>query len=346
MDAIRTAILGFAHGHVGGYCGHWREHPELGVTVTAGWDHDSARAAENCARHGIEALPSVEAVLRRGDIRAVVIAAETSRHADLVEQAAAAGKAIILQKPIALTLSEADRIVSAVARARVPFTMAWQMRTDRHNLQAKELLAGGKFGCVFMLRRRHCLATQNMADFEKSWHVQPELNRDIFADDAAHAVDFVMWMLGKPVSVTAELGTLLNPRVPNDSAIAVFRYRDGMFAEVSCSFVALGGENTTEIACENGTIIGNYGDVPSMSLRQAGAPQLKWHLRGDKQWTASELPEYSSHWERITGLAAPLAEFLHGRRPPIATAEEGRQVLGMIIACYDSARQGKRIVLE
>jgi len=347
MGEVRVGILGFAHGHVGMYCAKWREHPEFGVRVVAGWDHDTARAAENCKKHGLEAAPAAEALLGRRDISAVVITAETSLHAELVEQAAAAGKAIVLQKPIALTLEEAGRIVAAVKRAGVPFTLAWQMRVDPHNLQIKSLLAGGQFGRVFMLRRRHCLPTQQWKDFDKAWHVQPALNRDIFADDAAHAIDFIYWLLGMPVSVIAELGTLLNPRIPNDNAIAVFRYSDGKFAEASCTFVALAGENVTEVVCEHGVIIGNYGDVPSCNVpRPPGAgPQLKWFLQETGNWTASELPEIKSHGERISGLAGPLGEFLCGKRPPIATAEEGREVLRMVLACYESAGQGKRVNL-
>ena len=67
-------------------------------------------------------------------IEAVVVAAETSLHASLVV-AAAAGKKIVLQKPMALTLAEGERIVSAVERAGVPFTLAWQMRVDPQNVQ-------------------------------------------------------------------------------------------------------------------------------------------------------------------------------------------------------------------
>ena len=99
MSDIRLGILGFAHGHVGMYCAQWREHPEYGVRLVAGWDHDASRAANNCKSQGIEAVATAEALLGRNDIGAVVITAETSRHADLVEQAAAAGKAIVLQKP-------------------------------------------------------------------------------------------------------------------------------------------------------------------------------------------------------------------------------------------------------
>jgi predicted dehydrogenase len=292
----------------------------------------------------LEVAPSADALLSRNDIDAVVIAAETSMHADLVEQAAAAGKAIVVQKPIALTMDQADRIVATVQRAGVPFSMAWQMRVDPHNVQAKSLLESGDFGRVFMVRRRHCLTTQYMKDFDKSWHVQPELNRDIFADDAAHPIDFIYWLLGMPTSVFAELGTLLNPAIPNDNGIAIFRYPDGTFAEVSCSFVAVAGENTLEIVCEHGVIIGNYGDGPSNGMRPPGAPQLKWYLHG-QGWTISDLPEIAGQGERIAGLAAPLAEFLHGKRPPIATAEEGRDALKLVLACYKSDKQGKRIRL-
>ena len=331
----RIGILGFAHAHIGMYIAEWRKTDA--VQLVAGWDHDVERAKKS----GIPVANSVADVLRQVD--AVIITAETSRHADLVEQAASAGKAIILQKPLALTLPEADRIVAAAKK--VPFTLVWQMRVDPHNLQIKSLLASGEFGRVFMIRRRHGLPTQTWKDFEKTWHVQPALNRDIFADDAAHPLDFLYWLRGMPVSVSAELSTVLNPAIVNDTGIVVLRYADGSLGEVSCSFVALAGENVTEVICEHGVIIENYGDVPSCNVpRPPGAgPQLKWFRAG--KWIASELPEIKSHGERLTGLAVPLVEFLEGKRPAIATAEEGRDVLRIVLACYESAKKGRRVKL-
>ena len=337
---LRLGILGFAHAHVNAYCAEWRK---TGVVkIVAGWDHDVDRAQKS----GIAVVGTVAELLASVD--AVVIAAETSRHADLVEHAAAAGKAIILQKPLALTLAEADRIVAAVQRAGVPFTLAWQMRVDPHNVQLKSLLASGEFGRVCMIRRRHGLPTQTWKDFEQSWHVQPELNRDLFADDAAHPLDFLYWLRGMPVSVSAELSTLLNPAIRNDTSLVTLRYADGSLGEVSCCFVALAGENVTEVICEHGVMIENYGDVPSCNVPRppGGGAQLKWYLEKTGQWTVSDLPEIKHHSERLTGLAAPLAEFLQGQRPPIATAAEGRDVLRIVLACYESAHQGKRIQLN
>ena len=80
-------------------------------------------------------------------------------------------------------------------------------------------------------------------------------------------------------------------------------------------------------------------------MTTGAGPQLKWYLQKTGAWTASDLPEIKNHGERIAGLAAPLAEFLSGQRPPIATAEEGRDVLRIVLACYESASQGKRINL-
>ena len=346
MSAVRLGVLGFAHGHVGMYCERWRKSPELGIELVAGWDHDDARAEAACRRHELKRADSPEELVGEGGADAVAIGAETSRHAELVELAAAAGKAIVLQKPLALTLEEADRIVAAVERHNVPFTLAWQMRVDPHNVKARELVASGAIGRLFMVRRRHCLATQNMKDFENSWHVRPELNRDIFADDAAHAVDFLYWLLGMPQSVSAEIGTALNPRIPNDNGIAVFRYPDGLLAEVSCTFVAVAGETSLEILGEKGMVVGCYGDGPSCSVpRPTGGVQLKWYLKDAGRWTGSDIPDIAAQGERISNLAAPLAGFLQGRRLPIATVREGRDVLKMTLACLESAAIGRRVAL-
>ena len=343
---LNLGILGGAHGHVQSYCTRWREHPEWGIHPAVVWDHDASRAAELAQTFALEIAPSIEVLLERADISAVVIASETSLHADLVEQAAAAGKAVILQKPLALTLEEADRLVAAVERAGVPFTLAWQMRVDPHNLKIKALLESGEFGRLYMLRRRHTLNVHLWPGFEKSWHVQPELNRDLFADDAAHPVDFIYWLLGMPVSVTAELGTLHSPAIVNDNGILIFRYPDGSFAEVSVTFVVSGGELTTEAICEHGTIVHHYGDGPSTNHPwPPGGLQLKWFLQEAGDWTLSDLPEIHNHGERLAGLARPLAEFLHGERPALATAQEGRDVLRLVLACYESHEQGRRIML-
>ena len=344
--SVTVGILGFAHGHVDAYCHRWREQFAQDVRVTAGWDHDAARLSDAARRHDLAACDSPESLLARADVEAVVIAAETSMHADLVEQAARAGKAIVLQKPLALTLDEADRIVEAVGEGDAAFTLAWQMRVDPQNLLMREMVRSGRLGRVFMVRRRHCLSTHLMMGgrFARSWHASRELNRGMWADDAAHAIDFVLWLLGEPETVIAEIDTLHDPDVPDDHGIAVFRYADGTFAEVVSSFVCPAGENTTEIVGEKGVIIQNYGDAPSCGTnRPGGGAALKWYMTETGDWTDSGLAAPASQGSRIADLAGPLAEFLNGRREPIATVDEARTALRMTLACHQAAAEGRRV---
>ena len=127
----------------------------------------------------------------------------------------------------------------------------------------------------------------------------------------------------------------------------MFRYPHGPLAEVTCSFGNSACENTTEIIGEKGSIVQNYGDVPSCNVpRPKDAPGLKWYLSADGDWTSSDIPTPAGHGERIAALAGPLAEFMRGERPPIATAEEGRTALRMILACYVSTREGRRVDLS
>ena len=345
--SVGIAVLGFAHGHVDAYCAQWRNDPSMGVEVRAAWDHNAERLAQAAARHGLRAQKSLDELLARDDLPAVVVAAETSLHAELVEKAAAAGKSIVVQKPLALTLPEADRIVAAVKRHGVPFTVAWQMRLDPQNVKMKEMLQSGELGQVFMVRRRHGLGVGLSPAFLESWHVKPDLNRDIWADDAAHPIDWLHWLLGVPETVTAEIESLYSPKMPMDNGIALFRYPGGPVAEVCCSFTLAAGENTTEIVAEKGVIIQNYGDAPSCGVpRPPDAPGLKWYLTARNDWTVSDLPSPTGQGERIAALARPLADFLLGRRPPIATAEEGRTSLRMLLACYVSAREGRRVRID
>jgi len=341
-------ILGFAHGHVNSYIGAWSKMGPGRVRVVAGWDHDDARLAKAAEQHGVATETSAKAAAERDDLDAVVIAAETSMHAELVEIAAAAGKKIILQKPMALILAEADRIVDAVKKGGVDMTLAWQMRVDPQNLQIKRLIDEGAIGRVFMMRRRHGLSTHVWGDwFTQSWHVKPELNRGMWADDAAHPIDLALWLFGRPRTTMAEIDTLHDPRVPDDHGIAIFRYDDGKFVEISSSFCCVAGENTTEVVGEKGVIIQNHGDAPSCNVpRPEGAPGLKWYLHDTGEWTCSDLPTPDQHGERIAMLAEPLVAFLEGRRDPIATADEGRESLRMMLSTYESARQGRRIALS
>jgi len=344
---VNLAIVGFAHGHVDAYANEIRQMED--VRVAWGWDHDAGRGAERCQAHGCEFVPDLEELLKRDDLGGVIIGAETCYHADLVEAAARAGKSILLQKPMALTLEDCDRIVKAVETAGVRFSMAWQMRCDPQNQWMREAVQSGKIGQVVMLRRRHGLATHRWAGFADSWFVKPELNRGMFMDDAAHPADFLLWVLGQPVSVVAEIDTLLNLKIPDDNGAAIFRFAGGTIGILDCSFTCVAAEDTTTIVGVEGTILQSHGDSPSCGAAvpiPEGTRGLKYILAGESAWTPVDIPTPPNHGHRIAAVARPAVDCLLGRRGPIATAEEGRINVQMLLAAYESARTGRRVKIR
>lgn len=340
--SLGIAVLGWAHAHVTLYA------EEIGkmedARVVTSWDHDSARGQLNAEKYGCETSTNLDEVLHNKEVNAVIIGTETSLHADMCVAAAQAGKAIALQKPMALTLEQCDRIIEAVEKNKVPFTLAWQMRLDPQNQRIKQLIEDGTLGKVVMFRRKHCLGTHIWPDFAKTWHVKPELNRGMWMDDAAHPFDLVLWMFGKPRSVTAEIDTLLNPVIPDDNGIAIFRTQDGKMVEVYCSFTANAGETNTEVHGDKGTLLQYYGDAVSSSTpRRGSGPSLCWLLNGQTEWTDSGIPSPASHADRLRALTRPMVDFFQGKRGPIATAQEGRDVTEMLLASYESSLTGRRI---
>ncbi len=340
---IKIGIIGFAHSHVLGICEEWLKNPELKISVALGWDSDKIRCASACKRLGIPEAKQLGDILGNDSIQAVFIACETLFHARYAVMSANAKKKIILYKPLALTLEQADSIIDAVNANSTDFTLAWQMRTDPINLRIKELIDSGASGRPYYFRRRHCLGMHNNADFKHSWHCDETLNRDIFADDSSHAVDWMISLFGMPESVMCEMSTMHTPEVRNDLGIALFRYKNGFIAEISFLASCSAAEITTECYFERGALQHYGGDAVSTRLPNEKMPSLKWFVEGDKDWRVSDIPIPASQWERICAQAKPLAAFLRGEREPIATAEDGRNALKAVLSCYMSAESGIRV---
>jgi predicted dehydrogenase len=347
-EPIGIGVLSFAHGHAGVYCQVVQSFPD--VRLVACWDDDAGRGRAAAERFGMEFRPRLDDLLADDAVHAVIVTNETAYHAQAVEAVAAAGKAILLQKPMALTLADCDRIRAAVEPAGVPFSMAFQMRHDPANLAMRRMLQDGTLGKVGILRRRHCLGLLFSSAFvtgPSRWHLDPHLNMGMFMDDAVHAADFLRWMLGEPVSVTAEIDNILTDVAPDDTGVALYRFESGTLGILFNSSVVLAAENTTEIYGDRGVLVHNWGDAPSTPMAPPGAAPLKL-FRRDAQppsWEEFPIPVPKSHGERIAAVPRPFIDYLKRGGDPPASLLDGRRSVEMILGAYQSAREGRRIRL-
>ncbi len=341
---VRLGVISFAHGHVNSYVETIQDFPD--AVVVAGWDEDRDRGATQCAKYGLQFEPDLDVLLRRDDLDAVFVTSPTNRHAEHVVAAAEAGKAVLLQKPMALTLEDCDTIVAVVRRTGIPFSMCYQMRVDPVNRKIKELLDEGAVGNVAIVRRRHAIGALLQPSFAQpgNWHIDPVQNTGMFMDDASHAADWFYWLLGRPRSVIAEIDNVVTTVAPDDNGVAVYRFGKGEMGILLNSSTMLAAEATTEIYGDKGTIVQNYGDAPSSSLpRPPGAVALKIFRAGAGSWEHFGFPADTPHGARIRAVPRPLVDYLQGRGGPLATAEDGRVCIEMVLGAYQAAREGRRI---
>ncbi len=345
---IGIGVVSWAHGHVNAYAEQIRRFED--ARLVACWDDDAERGRRNAEHFGIPYSSRLEELLGNPEVECVIIASETNKHADLAVEAARAGKAILLQKPMALTLPDCDRIIQAVERAGVWFSLAYQMRHDPANVHMKRLVEEGAVGRVGIVRRRHCIGVLFSKDFVEGpsrWHITREANRGMWMDDASHPCDWLVWMFGRPKSVIAEIDNVLTDVAPDDAGFAVFRYPDGKMAEVHNASITLVGENTTEIYGDRGVIIQNHGDGPSSGIKPPCPIAVKLYQRdrADLGWQDQGMSVAGGQGERIAGVARPFIDALKAGRP-MCPAREGRISIEMVLAAYGSAESGRRITLE
>jgi predicted dehydrogenase len=343
---IGIGVLGFAHGHVQSYVHVMKDFDD--VRLVAAYDDNEQRGKGVCDAVGMRYSPSVEDVLNDADVQAVMVGAETSRHAELCIAAAEAGKQILCQKPMAMSLDECDAMIGAAEKAGVVLAMAFQMRHDPANIAIRECVQSGQLGNLCVIRRRHCipcLLDESFCTGPSRWHTQAETNIGMFADDAAHPADWFHWTFGKPVSVIAEIDNVITNVAPDDNGVAVYRFGKGEMGILFNSSTVKAAENTTEIYGDKGVLIQNYGDGPSSGIpRCPDGPAVKVFRYDTNAWDVLDVAiPAGGQGERIQAVPRPWVDSLVNDTPPTATAADGRVALEMVLAAYTAAKEGRRV---
>ena len=248
---------------------------------------------------------------------------------------------------MATTLEDCDRIIEAVNRTGVKFSLAFQMRHDPVNRKIKELVAQNVVGNIAVVRRRHCipvLLNPNFVNGPSKWHIDPVANIGMFFDDATHAADWFYWIFGKPISVTAEIDNIVTDVAPDDNGVAIYRFENGIMGILFNGSTTVAGVNTTEIYGDEGTLVQDYGDAPSTSApRPENAIPLKYIRQGDAAWTEFPMDIPKGQGDRIAAIPRPFIDYIRGLSDERVSPEEGRVSVEMVLAAYESARSGKRI---
>ena len=344
-DRVGIGILSHAHAHSNVYCRVMQGMQDVELVAT--WDDNEERGRKAAQDFCMEFRPNADDVIRDPRIDAVIVTTETNRHAEFVERAAAAGKHILCQKPMATTLADCDRIIADVSKSGVKFCMAFQMRHDPVNLKIRELVNQGAVGKIAILKRRHSIPVLLNPEFINGptrWHIDPVANVGMFFDDATHAADWFYWMLGDARSVVAEIDNVVTNVAPDDNGVAIYRFGQGEIGVLVNSSTTVAAIGTTEVYGDRGTIVQDYGDLPSTSApRPVDAIPLRMIRQAEDHWTEFRLPIPKNQGERLAAIPRPFIDYVRGLSSETISAEEGRKSVEMVLGAYRSAAEGRRI---
>ena len=305
-----------------------------------------SRAGPLAAGFEVAVEPSAERLVARADVDVVVIATPHSTHLPLALLAAAAGKHVYLEKPMALDVAECDQIIAACRGAGVRLTVAKQTRHMEMSMRAKAYIDEGRIGQILFLRPMSVTPGSGFANVPQSWPSDPR-EGDAFLDWGSHACDAIRWFSGaEPVRVYADYDNFTGLPLENPTAMVQFRLSSGAIAQIlMCYEIAPSGfgtrrNNQYQIVGTEGSI---FFDLDRIELATGARDEHVWEL---PSWT---LPDFKPRDPRRIGNTARqlddfIAALLAGKTPRI-TGEDGRAAIEMTQAAKISAQTGRAVDL-
>ena len=319
---VRIGLIGaggIAGAHVAGYL----RNPET-VTFAAVADPVREAAESRAGDSGAAIFSDYATMLAEADIDAVDICLPHHLHKDAIVAAARAGKHILCEKPLCLTPEEAAEVDAAVAEAGVTLMCAHNQLFLPAVAKAKELIDAGALGRVYEVRTTDSFFN----DFDPSnmgWRAHASTSGGGELIDTGYHPTYLLLHLagGSPVEVTAMLAThRLSFMEGEDSAQVLVRFDNGVIGSLVTSWAYQPADGT-----EKFSVVGELGSLTS------DGTALTFRGRGDDEPTVYELEPVHEFGEEIAHFARSI---LNGTRP-LHTQKEGIEVLGIILAAYESA---------
>jgi scyllo-inositol 2-dehydrogenase (NAD+) len=306
--------------------------PEARLVAIA--DASAARARQVAAELEVEGwYDTLEAMLERKDLDAVLIATPDKFHAQAVETAARAGKDILCEKPLALGLAEARAALDAVSQAGRHLQVGFMRRYDPAYAAAMKRIEAGEIGVPVIFK-----SIGRDRDAPPLAAYQPNVNGMIFYTNTIHDFDLARWLMQDEVnSVHAYTTTTIRPEVAQYgdvvASVVNLMYGQGAIGNVESYAQAVYGYDVrTEIVGSKGSIlVGSLQQIPAVFLTARG---------GERSLTDHFLIRFADAY------LAEVRDFVHNilhDRAPRVTGEDGLKALAIAVAAEKSYLQAKPI---
>ena len=313
----------------------------------------AAQAARRGREFGVDHTTDVDALLARPDIDVVSVCVPSGQHADVGIRAAAAGKHVVVEKPIDITLEAADRLIAACHEHGVTMTVISQHRFGPAVQRLRGLIDGGRLGRLVLgdavIKWYRSQEYYDSGDWRGTWSLD---GGGCLMNQGVHYTDLLQWMMGPVERVFARTATAVHERIEvEDIAIAVLHFAGGAVGVLQASTAVYPGlPERLEVTGTGGTVVVEAGRMRVCELKDEkgetsayGAKLRTDQAPADENGGAND-PAAISHAGHRTQIA-DLLEAVETGRPPAITGEEARRPLEVILAVYRSAQEGREVSL-
>lgn len=306
-------------------------------------DTDLLRAEEFAQNYGAVAYSDYHQMLARPDIDVVTICVPSGLHTKIGLDVAAAGKHVLVEKPIALTLPDADALIAACKLARVRLGVVLQNRFNPPMVALRSAVDQGLLGRL-LLGNATVRWHRPQSYYEVGWRGTQTMDGGILLNQAIHHVDALSWLMGEVQSVYAFMDTLNHEIEVPDVCVASLRFKNGAVATIEASTLTFPHNLEGSIA-----VFGEKGSVKvgGTALDRTELWKIEGQLDREQAILADQyenMPESRgySHRRQIAEMIAAVEE----NRPPSTSGEEARKSLALVLSLHESARLGQEVVIK
>ncbi len=313
-----------------------------GLELVAVCDLDAERAKRAGEERKVPYFTSLEKMLAESDADVVTIATPSGLHAEQGIAAAEAGKHVVMEKPMAISLTGADALVHACDKARVQLFVVKQNRLNPPIQLLKRAVDRNRFGRVYLASCTvHWARPQEYYD-QAPWRGTWEFDGGAFMNQASHYVDLIQWLMGPVESVMAKTATLARHIETEDTGIAILKFRSGALGTIEVTMLAYPRNLEGSI-----TILGEKGSakVGGTAVNKIEHWEFAEYDDDDKLVESANTNPPNIYGLGHQGYYRNVLAVLRGQAKPDTDGRAGRKSLELILGIYESAKTGRDVPL-